>query len=59
MMLFIALLIAWPMVLFYGIAPLIDLNALFESDMRWHAIAFVVYLPIFAPPMILWLWDIR
>ena len=58
-MLFLVLLIAWSMVLFYGIAPLIDLDALFESDMRWHAIAFVIYLPIFAPPIIVWVSDNR
>lgn len=51
--LLIVLLCAWPFVLVLLVDPLIDLDALLESDMRWPVIVCVICLPVFAPLMIL------
>ena len=58
-MLFMVLSVAWPMVLFFMVDPLIDLDALLESDMDGLVIGFVIILPIFVPPIIVLVLDNR
>lgn len=58
-MLFMVLSVAWPMVLFFVIAPLINLDVFLESDVGCLVIGCIIILPIFVPPIIILLLDAR
>ena len=58
-MLFLMLMVVWPMVVYFVVDPLVGLTTLFESDMHLSVVFFVLCMPVITPPIILLLVDNR